>query len=114
MVGGNLLKQGATLVGPLADEVLRKISADKLFMGVDGVDFKVGLTTPDINEAKTSRVMMEAAGEVFLLVDSSKFGRRSLGVISDVKHIDKLITTKRLTGAEFQLLLTDRVEVYMV
>ena len=58
--------------------------------------------------------MMEAAGEVFLLVDSSKFGRRSLGVISDVKHIDKLITTKRFTEDEFHSLLTDKVEVYMV
>ncbi len=114
MVGGNLLKKTATLVGPLADNTLRKVSADKLFMGVDGIDLKIGLTTPDINEAKTSRVMMEISGEVFLLVDSSKFGRRSLGVISDVKYIDRLITTKQLTDAEYESLSSDKIEVYMV
>ena len=114
VVGGNLLKMAATMVGPLADDTLRKVSADKLFMGVDGVDMNIGLTTPDINEAKTSRVMMESAGEVFLLVDASKFGRRSLGVISPLSAIDKLITTKRLSEEEFQQLNENEIDVFMV
>ena len=114
VVAGNLLKMAATMVGPLADDTLRKVSADKLFMGVDGVDMNIGLTTPDINEAKTSRVMMESAGEVFLLVDASKFGRRSLGVISPLSAIDKLITTKHLSEEEFQQLNENEIDVFMV
>lgn len=114
LIGGSLLKKSFTLVGPLADETLRKISADKLFIGVDGIDFEIGLTTPNINEAKTSRVMMEVAGEVILVVDSSKFGRRSLGVISKVKEIDKIITTKKLSEAEQKKFATDGIEVMMV
>ena len=114
VVGGNLLKMAATMVGPLADDTLRKVSADKLFMGVDGVDMNIGLTTPDINEAKTSRVMMESAGEVFLLVDASKFGRRSLGVISPLSAIDKLITTRHLSEEEFQQLNENEIDVFMV
>ena len=114
VVGGNLLKMAATMVGPLADDTLRKVSADKLFMGVDGVDINIGLTTPDINEAKTSRVMMESAGEVFLLVDASKFGRRSLGVISPLSAIDKLITTRHLSEEEFQQLNENEIDVFMV
>ena len=114
VVGGNLLKMAATMVGPLADDTLRKVSADKLFMGVDGVDMNIGLTTPDINEAKTSRVMMESAGEVFLLVDASKFGRRSLGVLSPLNAIDKLITTKHLSEEEFQQLSENEIDIFMV
>ena len=114
VVGGNLLKMAATMVGPLADDTLRKVSADKLFMGVDGVDMNIGLTTPDINEAKTSRVMMESAGEVFLLVDASKFGRRSLGVISPLNAIDKLITTRHLSEEEFQQLSENEIDIFMV
>ena len=98
----------------MADDTLRKVSADKLFMGVDGVDMNIGLTTPDINEAKTSRVMMESAGEVFLLVDASKFGRRSLGVISPLNAIDKLITTKHLSEEEFQQLSENEIDIFMV
>lgn len=111
LIGGSLLKETSTLVGPLADESLRKISADKLFMGVDGIDFEIGLTTPDILEAKTSRVMMDVSGETILVVDSSKFGRRSLGVISKVKEINKIITTKKLSEQEIKKLTNDGIEI---
>jgi DeoR family transcriptional regulator of aga operon len=114
LIGGTLLKETSTLVGPLADSSLRQITADKMFMGVDGVDFEVGLTTPNIHEAKTSRVMMEQSGEVIVVVDSSKFGRRSLGVISKVSDIDTIITTKKLSYSEIERLKDDGVELIAV
>jgi DeoR/GlpR family transcriptional regulator of sugar metabolism len=114
LIGGTLLKKTSTLVGPLADVALRKITADKLFMGVDGVDFEVGLTTPNIQEAETSRVMMEVSGEIILVVDSSKFGRRSLGVISKVNEINRIITTKKLTDSEAEKLNKSDVEIIIV
>ncbi len=114
LTGGVLQKESSTLIGPLADEVLRKISAGKLFHGVDGVDFEAGLTTPNIIEAKTSRTMMEISGENILLVDSSKFGRRSLGVISKVKDVDKIITTKKLSKSELKKFADNKVEVVIV
>ncbi len=114
LTGGALQKNSSTLVGPLADEMLKKISADKLFHGVDGVDYDLGLTTPDIIEANTSRVMMERAGENILLVDSSKFGRRSLGVICQIKDIDKIITTRKMSKMELKRLNDLNLEVIEV
>jgi DeoR family transcriptional regulator of aga operon len=114
LIGGLLLKETSTLVGPLADDVLRKISADKLFIGVDGIDFEVGLTTPNILEANTSRVMMEMSGEIILVVDASKFGRRSLGVISKVSEVNSIITTKKLSGNELKKFADYDVEVFIV
>jgi DeoR family transcriptional regulator of aga operon len=114
LTGGTLQKNSSTLIGPLAEEVLRKISADKLFHGVDGIDYEIGLTTPDIAEANTSRVMMHHASENILLVDSSKFGRRSLGVICQVKEINKIITTKKMDKLELKKLNDLGVEVIIV
>jgi DeoR/GlpR family transcriptional regulator of sugar metabolism len=114
LIGGSLLKETSTLVGPLADDALRKISADKLFLGVDGIDFEVGLTTPNIYEANTSHVMMEISGEVILVVDSSKFGRRSLGVISKVNEVNRIITTKKLSENELEKFTDYDVEVFIV
>ena len=114
LTGGALQKNSSTMVGPLAEDVLRKISADKLFQGVDGIDYDIGLTTPDIVEANTSRVMMQRAGEKILLVDSTKFGRRSLGVICPVKEIDKIITTKKMDKSEIKKLSDMGVEVILV
>lgn len=114
LTGGELQKNSSTLIGPLAEEVLRKISADKIFHGVDGIDYEIGLTTPNINEANTSRTMLERAGENILLADSSKFGRRSLGVICQIKDIDKIITTKELDKTEIHKLNDLGVEVVIV
>ena len=114
LIGGSLLKETSTLVGPIADDSLQKLSAGKLFIGVDGIDFERGLTTPNLQEAKTSSVMMEISSEIILLADSSKFGRRSLGVISPVKDIDAIITTRKLTDEEQRRLSHDGIEVFMV
>lgn len=114
LTGGSLQKESSTLIGPLADEVIQRLSAGKLFIGVDGIDFEVGLTTPNILEANTSRMMMNISGEKILLVDSSKFGRRSLGVISKVKDIDKVITTKKLSDSEIEKFTDCGVEVIIV
>lgn len=114
LIGGSLIKETSTLVGPLADEALRKISVDKLFLGVDGLDFEIGLTTPNLLEAYTSRVMMEVSGEVILVVDSSKFGRRSLGVISKVGEVDSIVTTKKLSIIERKKFDDYKVDVFIV
>jgi DeoR/GlpR family transcriptional regulator of sugar metabolism len=114
LIGGSLLKDTSTLVGPIADDALRKISADKLFIGVDGIDFEVGLTTPNIYEANTSRMMMKAAGEVILVVDASKFGRRSLGVISGLNEVDSIITTKKMYESELEKFAGNNVDVFFV
>lgn len=114
LTGGALQKNSSTLVGPLAEYVLEKVSVDKLFHGVDGIDYDIGLTTPDIIEARTSRVMMQRAGQNILLADSSKFGRRSLGVICQIREINKLITTKRMAKAEIKKLNKMNIEVRIV
>lgn len=114
LTGGTLRKESSTLVGPLAESVLRMTSADKLFHGTDGIDYSAGLTTPDIVEANTSRAMMERAGENILLVDSSKFGRRSLGVICRMKEIDKMITTRKMDKNELKMLGNMGIEVIVV
>lgn len=114
LTGGSLQKNSSTLIGPFAEEILRKISADKLFHGVDGIDYEIGLTTPNITEANTSHVMMQRASENILLVDSSKFDRRSLGVICQIKDINKIITTKKMDKMEIKKLEDLGVEVIIV
>ncbi|MGB2627527.1 MAG: DeoR/GlpR family DNA-binding transcription regulator, partial [Candidatus Acidiferrum sp.] len=51
LTGGVLRKNSFSLVGPLAEESLRKLNADLLFLAVDGFDVRYGLTTPNLLEA---------------------------------------------------------------
>lgn len=96
LTGGVLDKKSSTLYGPLTEETLQHLAADKLFQGVDGIDLQIGYTTPSIQEAQTSRLMMKISGQNIVLADSTKFGRRSLSIIGKLTDVDAIITDENV------------------
>jgi len=100
LIGGIVRENSFSLVGPLSEEAMRNLSADKLFLGVDGIHFEFGLTTPNLQEATINRMMLHGATDVFVVADSSKIGRRSLGVIAEVTAAHHLITDDHITPAD--------------
>ena len=96
MTGGSLRKNSFSLVGPIAEETLRRLNADILFLGVDGFDLHYGLSTPNLLESKVNRAMMDVARVTVAVCDSSKFGRRSLSSIAPVSEIQHLISDRAI------------------
>ena len=96
LTGGTLRKNSFSLVGPLAEEFLEEIHADVLFLGVDGFDPEIGLTTPNILESRVNRAMVNAAKTVVAVCDSTKFGKHSLALIVPSQKISVVITDENL------------------
>ena len=114
LTGGTLRKNSFSLVGPLAEDVLKEMHADILFLGVDGFDPETGITTPNILESRVNRAMVNAAERVVVVCDSTKFGRRSLSRIVPSSQIHCVITDKNLPQqAEIELREQD-IEVILV
>ncbi len=114
LTGGVLRQNSFSLVGPLAEESLRKLSADLLFLGVDGFDVNYGLTTPNLLEARVNRAMAESARRIVAVCDSSKFGRRSLSLIMPISAIHEVITDKNIAKQDLKGLRDANVEVTLV
>jgi DeoR family transcriptional regulator of aga operon len=114
LTGGMLRKNSFSLVGPLAERTLRQLSADVLFLGVDGFDTKAGLFTPNLLEAEVNRTMVEISRRTIAVCDSSKFGRRSLCSIMPVTMVHELITDKQIPKADLRALEEAGVEVTLV
>jgi DeoR family transcriptional regulator of aga operon len=114
LTGGTLRERSFSLVGPLAEETLRRLSADILFLGVDGLDVNFGLTTPNLLEAKVNRVMMEIARRTIVICDSSKFGRRSLSLIAPTSAIHHVITDEGIPKNDLRVLKKAGIEVTVV
>jgi len=114
LTGGNLRENSFSLVGPLAEETLHRLSADIMFLGVDGIDVRYGLTTPNLLEAKVNRVMMEIARRTVVICDSSKFGRRSLSLIAPVSSIHHVITDGGVPKPDLRVLKEASIEVTVV
>ena len=96
LTGGSLRRNSFSLVGPLAEEMLRDVHADLLFLGVDGFDLEAGLTTPNMMESRVNRAMVKASSTVVAVCDSTKFNRRSMSKIVDATAIHLVITDKNL------------------
>jgi DeoR family transcriptional regulator of aga operon len=88
--------------------------ADIVFLGVDGFDTKIGLTTPNLLEARVNRAMVEAAEKVVAVCDSSKFNRRSLSLIVRASEIDHVITDSNLPPEEVKAIRDAGIEVTIV
>jgi DeoR family transcriptional regulator of aga operon len=114
LTGGTLRKNSFSLVGPIAEETLRHLSADTLFLGVDGFDVHYGLTTPNLLESKVNRVMVEVAKRVIVVCDSSKFGRRSLSRIGPTSVVHQVITDHGIPKSDSRVLHKAGVEVTLV
>jgi DeoR family transcriptional regulator, aga operon transcriptional repressor len=114
LTGGTLRKNSFSLVGPIAEETLRRLNADILFLGVDGFDVQYGLSTPNILEAKVNRVMVEAAKRTVAVCDSSKFGRRSLSRIIPTNALHEVITDRGISKPDLRALKKAGFEVTLV
>ena len=112
--GGTLRKNSFSLVGPLAEQTLRQLSADILFLGVDGFDTKAGMFTPNVLEAQVNRTMVEIARRTIAVCDSSKFGRRSLCNIVPPSAISQVITDKNISKHDLLALRDTGMEVTLV
>ncbi len=114
LTGGTLRKNSFSLVGPIAEETLRKLSADILFLGVDGFDVEHGLSTPNLLEAKVNRIMVEISKVVVAVCDSSKFGRRSLSLIAPPAAMQHVITDEGISKADLKALKKAGIDVIVV
>lgn len=114
LIGGSLRKNSFSLVGPLAEDVLQEMHADILFLGVDGFDPEVGLTTPNFVESRVNRAMVKAARRVVAVCDSTKFNRRSLSRIVLPSAIHCVITDRGLPPETAEILRAQNIEVVLV
>ncbi|UXI70575.1 DeoR family transcriptional regulator [Tahibacter amnicola] len=98
LTGGTLRKQSLSLQGAQAEACLNEYNFDTLFLGVDGLDLKFGLTTHHEAEARLNHRMVERARRVIVVSDASKFGRVSLHRIALLDRVDIVVTDPAITA----------------
>jgi DeoR family transcriptional regulator of aga operon len=114
MIGGILRAMSYSLSGPHAEQALRHVHADRLFLGVDGLDPEIGLMTPDVLEAQLNAIMIQVSRDVVVVADASKFDRRSLSVIAKVDAVHRVVTDTRVGAETVAALQARNIEVIAV
>jgi len=110
-LGGLLRKSSASVTGPYSENILQDIFCSKLFLGVDGIDLDVGLTTTSALEAHLNRQMIAASQKIIVLADSTKFGKRGFGKICSIDQVDHVITDSGISEQTVKALETLGIKV---
>ena len=113
-LGGAMRKNSASVVGHYAENILKNFSCNKLFLGVDGIDFEYGLTTSNMSEASINQQMINASQEIILLTDSSKFGKRGFCKICDINKVNHIITDSNAPSNIIDLIREREIKVTLV
>lgn len=113
MPGGTYRKRSASFHGSLAERAFSHFTFDKLFIGADGFDLMQGCTT--YNEAyQVSQAMCKSANQIIVVLDSSKFGRKSPNVVVPLDLVDIVITDTDLSEEHLNGLKSKGITVYLV
>ncbi len=109
--GGILRPESSTFVGPTTEQFFRNFHARCLFLSATGLTIEAGVTDPHVLEIQVKRAMIGSAGTVVLLLDSSKFGVKSLMTIMDTAAISHIITDEDAPPEMVQTLRQQGVDV---
>ncbi|GIP38001.1 GntR family transcriptional regulator [Paenibacillus sp. J31TS4] len=114
LTGGKLRAKSFGMVGPLAENTIRQMRVEKLFLGVDGFDFGEGLTTPNLSEASINREMISIAKQVIIVADHSKFGKVTFSHIAPLDVVHTVITDKELPAEDARRVRELGIELILV
>lgn len=93
-LGGHLKRKTNSFVGNSASLVLKDHNISKSFMAATGISISRGATNSSMDEYELKKLIVEKSGEIFLLVDSTKFDTISLMTYSTLENIDHIITNE--------------------
>jgi DeoR/GlpR family transcriptional regulator of sugar metabolism len=100
MTGGVIRPNTFGASGRLAAATLAELRVDHTFLAIHSASVKGGLSYPSFEEVDAKRAMIEAAAEVTLLADHSKFGRDALVRVAPITAVRRIITSPGIDAGE--------------
>jgi DeoR family transcriptional regulator, aga operon transcriptional repressor len=96
ILGGKVRPDEQTLHGHLTEYGAQQLRADKFFYGIQAISPLHGLTHGQIVEVSTDRALADAATQVIVLVDHTKFGKVAPALVLPLNKVNIVITGKEL------------------
>lgn len=103
-LGGMVRRSELSMIGHLTEDALSALNADKIIMGIHGIDLVQGLTNHYLPETMTDRKILQFGKQVILVVDHTKCGRISTAHVAPISVINTLVTDSEAPAAFIQSL----------
>jgi DeoR/GlpR family transcriptional regulator of sugar metabolism len=96
LLGGYVSPRTGVCLGPYANELLGRLHVTTTILSAAGIADE-GLFNAHLLLAETEQAMLRAAGRVVVVADSSKFGQKSLTLVSPLDAIDVVVSDNGLS-----------------
>ncbi|MBN2580018.1 MAG: DeoR/GlpR transcriptional regulator [Pirellulales bacterium] len=114
MCSGGILKENTkTFVGPQAEGFFREHRAKTMFFSVAGLIADEGITDRNPLEIQVKQAMASGADRRILLIDSSKFGIRSLAQVLPLNALNHLVTDSGAPKKEIEEIKAMGLDVHV-
>ena len=113
LTGGSVRRDGG-VVGQASVDFINQFKVDFALVGISGIDEDGSLLDFDYQEVRVSQAIISNARQVFLAVDSSKFGRNAVVRLGSVALVDRLFTDAAPSAAVSRLLSEHKVHLDLV
>ena len=114
VTGGIARPESYELLGPLAESALRGFNLDIVFIGVNGISVRGGVTTHDEDDAHTVTALLGHAQIVVAVTEGAKVGKVTFARICDLDRVDELVTDDEADETELAAIAAAGVRVTVV
>jgi len=111
--GGELNRTHLSLVGPIVEATLKDMHVRIAFISTSAVNPTLGIMHPYSDECRRKQLIIQAAEEVILLVDRSKFENTALNIVAPLSKIKRIITDRPLDSESNELIARQGVELHI-
>jgi DeoR/GlpR family transcriptional regulator of sugar metabolism len=98
LIGGYVHTRTGVSLGPYANQMLSDLNVRRAVLSVAGINAN-GYYNSNLLLVETERAMIQAADEVLVVADSSKFDRSSLALLGPLDAVDVLVVDDEISDA---------------
>ena len=114
MVGGTFRDVSQAFLGPMAEDALRQIRVDRVFLATEAMDVHRGLQVPDDRDAAVKRAMLDCSRDIVVVADHTKFALQRLYTFASWSAVRRLITGREAPPQAVDALRQRGIEVLLV
>jgi DeoR/GlpR family transcriptional regulator of sugar metabolism len=113
LLTGGIRTPSDALVGPIATATLSSLHLDMVFMGVHGMDERLGFSTPNLAEAEVNRAFVASTDELIVVADHTKWETSGLVSMAALGAASIVVSDDRLADRARTVLTEHGVEVML-
>ncbi len=100
VTGGQFKAPTLSLSGEKAADFFNGIYAEKLFLAAAAISLDAGLTYPSVADLYVKKAMIESATHTYLVVDSTKIGKKAFSSLGEIALVKTIITDDGITAPD--------------